>query len=80
MICTDCGHSIRTNRICERPIQSATDMLKHMAAHNASHAFVITTPIVEPKPEAFLSSGELASASALSALPEQVASGPEPLN
>jgi len=36
MRCKDCGHAISVNKICERPIQAATDMLKHMAAHNAS--------------------------------------------
>ena len=39
MTCKDCGHAISMNQICEKPIQAATDMLKHMAAHNASHAF-----------------------------------------
>lgn len=27
------------NKICETPLQSATDMLKHMAKHTASRAF-----------------------------------------
>ena len=27
------------NQICEKPIQAATDMLKHLAAHNALRAF-----------------------------------------
>jgi hypothetical protein len=35
MICKDCGHENSVNKICEKPIQAATDMLKHMAAHNA---------------------------------------------
>jgi len=35
MICKNCGHAISVNKICERPIQTATDMLKHMAAYNA---------------------------------------------
>ncbi len=39
MTCNDCGHAISMNTICKTPIQSATDMLKHMAAHNASRAF-----------------------------------------
>jgi hypothetical protein len=54
MICKDCGHSISTNMICERPIQSATDMLKHMAAHNASRAFAVAESVMEPEPEAVL--------------------------
>jgi len=39
MTCKDCGHAVSMDRICETPLQSATDMLKHMAAHNASRAF-----------------------------------------
>lgn len=39
MTCKDCGHAISMNKLCEEPIQSATDMLKHMADHNASRAF-----------------------------------------
>ena len=36
MTCNDCGHAISMNKICDQPIQSATEILKHMAAHNAS--------------------------------------------
>jgi hypothetical protein len=36
MTCKDCGYSISMNRLCEKPIQSTTDMLRHMLAHNAS--------------------------------------------
>jgi hypothetical protein len=39
--CKDCGHAISVNKICERPIQAPTDMLKHMAEHNASRAFAV---------------------------------------
>jgi hypothetical protein len=39
MICSDCGHTISMNKICETPLRSATDMLKHMADHSASRAF-----------------------------------------
>jgi hypothetical protein len=50
MVCNDCGHAVSLNKLCEKPLQSATDMLKHMAAHNASRAFA---PIVLPmEPEA----------------------------
>jgi hypothetical protein len=51
MVCSDCGDSISMNKICKTPLQSATDMLKHMAAHNASRAFA---PVVEhlTEPEA----------------------------
>jgi hypothetical protein len=75
MICKDCGHSIRTNSICERPIQSATDMLKHMAAHNASRAFALDASVVEPKPEAVLTIEPLPAL----AIP-WIASSPESLN
>jgi hypothetical protein len=27
------------NKMCETPLQSATNILKHMATHNISHAF-----------------------------------------
>jgi len=52
MICKNCGHAISVNKICERPIQAATDMLKHMAAHNASRAFAAIESVVRPEPEA----------------------------
>jgi hypothetical protein len=53
MVCSDCGDAISTNKICENPIQSATDMLKHMAAHNASHAFApVVEHLTQPEPEA----------------------------
>ena len=38
MTCNDCGQTISMNKLCEKPIQSATDILKHIAAHNASRA------------------------------------------
>jgi hypothetical protein len=37
MTCKDCGHAVSMNKICEKPLQSASDILKHMALHNASH-------------------------------------------
>jgi|CZKD01.1.fsa_nt_gi hypothetical protein len=46
MACGDCGHATSMNKICKTPIQSATDMLKHMAAHRASRAFVPVVPVV----------------------------------
>jgi hypothetical protein len=51
MRCKDCGHEISMNKICERPIQAATNMLKHMAAHNASHAFATVEPDMRPETE-----------------------------
>jgi hypothetical protein len=52
MICKDCGHEISMNKMCERPIQAATDMLKHMAAHNASRAFAVAASVMGPEAEA----------------------------
>ncbi len=40
----------RLRTCCESPLQSATDMLKHMAAHNASRAFA---PVMRVQLEAF---------------------------
>jgi hypothetical protein len=42
MTCKDCGHAVSMNKMCETPLRSATDILKHMATHNASHYF---TPV-----------------------------------
>ena len=76
MICKDCGHTISVNKICERPIQAATDMLKHMAAHNASRAFATVEPDMRPESEA-VPSDELSST--LSASQQQeIASGFQP--
>ncbi len=52
MTCKDCGHEINMNKMCERPIQTATDMLKHMAAHNASRAFAVAASVIGPEVEA----------------------------
>ena len=49
MTCIDCGHTISMNTICEKPIQAATDMLKHMAAHKRSRAFAVPEVGVEPE-------------------------------
>jgi hypothetical protein len=54
MTCKDCGHEISVNKICEKPIQAATEMLKHMAAHNASRAFDTVERDMRPEPEAIL--------------------------
>ena len=76
MICKDCGHTISVNKICERPIRAATDMLKHMAAHNASRAFATVEPDMRPESEA-VPSDELSST--LSASQQQeIASGFQP--
>jgi hypothetical protein len=69
MTCKDCGHAIRMNKICERPIQAATDILKHMAAHNASRAFAVAARVA-PKPEEAVPADELLPT--LSALQQQV--------
>lgn len=52
MTCNDCGHAISMNKICEKPLQSATDMLKHIAAHDASRAFAAVERVIRPEPEA----------------------------
>jgi len=52
MVCSDCGDAMSMNKICESPIQSATDMLKHMAVHNASRAFAPVEHVTQPEPEA----------------------------
>jgi len=52
MTCKDCGHAISMNKICEKPIQAATDILKHMAAHNASRAFAAVGRVTQPEKEA----------------------------
>jgi len=65
------------NKICERTIQSATDMLKHMAAHNASRAFATLESDMRPEPGA-IPSDELSST--LSASEQQeIASGQLPI-
>ena len=51
MTCKDCGHAVSMNKMCETPLQSATDILKHMAAHNASHAFATVEPDMRPETE-----------------------------
>jgi hypothetical protein len=76
MRCKDCGHEISMNKICERPIQAATDMLKHVAAHNASRAFATVEHDMRPEPEA-IPAGELLAT--VSTLHQQViASGFQP--
>jgi hypothetical protein len=55
MICKNCGHEVSMNKMCERPIQAATDMLKHMAAHNASRAFVAVESVIGPEPKPAIS-------------------------
>ena len=52
MVCSDCGDAISMNKICENPLQSATDMLKHMAAHSASRAFAPVGHVTQPEREA----------------------------
>jgi len=66
--CKDCGHAISMNKICEKPIQAATDMLKHIAAHNASRAFAAVERVMVPESEAILAAEPVP---ALSAFPYQ---------
>ena len=79
MTCKDCGHAISMNKICERPIQAATDILKHMAAHNASRAFAVAAGVMAPKSAEAIPADELLPT--LSALQQQViASGSQLTN
>ena len=75
MRCKDCGHEISMNKICERPIQAATDMLKHMAAHNASLAFAVAASVMGPEPETILAVEPL-----LALATPWIVSAPESLN
>jgi hypothetical protein len=53
MVCGDCGYAISMNKICKTPLQSATDMLKHMSVHNASRAFApVVEHVTQAEPEA----------------------------
>src|ERR1700733_7368903 len=49
--CKDCGHAVSMNKMCETPLQSATDILKHMATHNSSHAFASVEHVTRPQLE-----------------------------
>jgi hypothetical protein len=64
MVCDDCGDAISINKVCENPIQSATDMLKHMAAHNASRAFAAVEHVPQQEPDTAPSSEPAPSISA----------------
>ncbi len=55
MVCSDCGDAISMNTICKTPLQSATDMLKHMAVHNASRAFASVDQVAQPESDPDLS-------------------------
>ena len=76
MRCKDCGHEISMNKMCERPIEAATDMLKHMAAHNASRAFAVAESVTGQEPEAILAVESLPASPAM----PWSASSPESLN
>ena len=54
MVCDDCGDAVSMNKICKTPLQSATDMLKHMAVHNASRAFAPVGQVAQPESESDL--------------------------
>ena len=51
MTCKDCGHAIGMNEMCQKPIQAATDMLKHMVAHGKARAFTAVAPISRLEPQ-----------------------------
>jgi hypothetical protein len=54
MTCSDCGHAISMNKICQTPLQSAADMLKHMSAHNSSRAIATASRVIAAEPETIL--------------------------
>jgi hypothetical protein len=51
MTCKDCGHAVSMNKMCETPLQSATNILKHMATHTASYAFTSVGRVTRPELE-----------------------------
>ena len=51
MTCKDCGHAVSMNKMCEKPLQSASDILKHMAAHGGSHASASVGRVIRPELE-----------------------------
>jgi len=51
MACKDCGHTVSMNKMCEKPLQSAIDILKHMATHKASRAFASVGVVPRQGPE-----------------------------
>jgi hypothetical protein len=65
IVCKDCGQAISMNKLCETPLQAATDMLKHMAAHNVSRPVAAVERVTRPEPEAVPSIALVAAAAAL---------------
>jgi hypothetical protein len=63
--CSDCGHAISMNKICETPLQSAAVMLRHIAAHNAPGAFIAVERVIRSEPESVPTNALVAAASAL---------------
>jgi|HubBroStandDraft_4_1064222.scaffolds.fasta_scaffold07070_8 hypothetical protein len=51
MTCKDCGRAVSMNKMCETPLQSAADFLKHLATHTVSHAFASIKCVAGPEPE-----------------------------
>jgi hypothetical protein len=49
--CSDCGHAISMNKICETPLQSAANMLKHMAGHYVPRVFTAVKQVIRPEPK-----------------------------
>ena len=45
----DCGHAVSMNKMCQKPLQSAADILEHMAAHNASDIIAAAGRPVPPE-------------------------------
>jgi hypothetical protein len=51
MKCKDCGHAVSMNKMCEKPLQSATDILRQMATHKAALAFASVERVAGPEVE-----------------------------
>jgi|SRR3984957_20398982 hypothetical protein len=51
MTCKGCGHATSMNKMCETPLQSASNILKHMATHIACYAFVPVRRVARPQLE-----------------------------
>jgi hypothetical protein len=82
MTCGDCGHALSMNQICHTPLQSATDMLKHMAAHQATRAFAAVETTTQPKLPAVIPASALSPALGVPALvnrPDSPIAQPSPV-
>lgn len=47
MTCKDCGHTVSMNKMCEKPLQSASDILKHISACKSSQVIAVPGHVLE---------------------------------